>query len=110
MKTSLLRLRAERRDCSRSIGVYSRPFAAQICLHRRLFDDLNTIGLQADNFPWMVRQQSNSMQAKVGKNLRADAVFVLQSLLAVRGGIAAVMTEAGTGLMQVDHDAPAFPR
>ena len=58
--------------------------------YRDLFHDLDAKPFQRHDLARMVGQQADGVQAQIGKNLRADAAFVLQLLLA---GGARVMHE-----------------
>src|SRR5947209_17467564 len=58
----------------------------------------------------MVGQQANGVQPQVRKDLSANAVLMLQTLLSVRGGVTLMVAEPRPGLMQVHKDTRTVAR
>ena len=77
-------------------------------LNRDLFGDLDSVGVQADDFARMVGEQANGVQAEIGENLRAQAAFVLRLFLAVGRSIGGMIAKTRSSLMQVHQHARSF--
>ena len=82
-------------------------------LHRRyldrdLFGDLDAIGVEANHFAGVIGQQTNSMQAKIGQDLRAQAAFMLQLLLTIRRAEIRVIPDTWPRLVKVNQHPGSF--
>src|SRR5258708_36902666 len=75
---------------------------------RDLFGDLDAVGVLAGDLAGVVLKHSYCVQSQIRENLRAQAALMLRLLLAVRGTVRSVVAKSGSGLMQVDQNAPPF--
>jgi len=77
-----------------------------------LFDYLNSEAFQGDDAAGMVGEEADGVEAEVGQDLGADAVFVLQEALALRALVMAELAIVGNqagGLAVIQRQPESGP-
>src|SRR5215831_15872242 len=80
----------------RTVSLAQPPHRGSELRNGNLIDDLDTETFERDDLAGMVGQQADPVEPKVRKDLRSDAVFVLQLTLSVHPLIMQELAAMGT--------------